>query len=72
MLKDSTPKKRNYYRSHGNTSIATSNAFLVRYVNKEATNYPCEGPFTDRDDAIAASIEYLKKGICSWVVSYND
>ena len=29
------------------------------------------GPFAKEDDAIEALSNYLKSGVCSWVVSYN-
>lgn len=72
MLATKAPKKRRYYSSQDGPSSASSHLFLVRYHDNSVDNYPCDGPFTNHEEAITASIEYLKKGICSWVVSYND
>jgi hypothetical protein len=46
--------------------------FLVRYHDLSEDSFLCDGPFGTREDADERVNEYLKKGICSWMVTYND
>jgi hypothetical protein len=72
MLEPKANKKRNYYKTYGGEAQAGARTFLVRYYDEKDDNYPCDGPFNTHDDAISASREYLRKGVCAWVVAYNE
>ena len=68
--------KINHNSSQENTlrSMSTGNikVFLLRYqddINREIKE---EGPFKDEDRAKERLSSFLRKGVCSWLVSYNE
>ena len=68
-------KKRKYFHSSGNGSDTVSSKykmFLVRYHDEGSNKIENDGPHAKEDEAIAILNGYLKQGICSWLVSYND
>ena len=64
--------KRNYYKSHADGSSARYKMFLVRYHDSKEDSYLCDGPFKEQSEALETVSEYLRKGVCSWMVTYND
>ena len=68
----SLAKKRNYYKSSDGTSSSRYKMFLVRYYDLEQSSYACDGPYGDQKQALDIVHEYLKNGVCSWMVTYNE
>jgi hypothetical protein len=69
--------KRKYYKSASNKdgeviSSPLYKMFLVRFHNKEDGTVQTEGPFPEKEKADQILNSYLKRGICSWLVSYNE
>jgi hypothetical protein len=67
--------KRKYFsHSHSKEGAATSlkKVFLLRYCDKGTKTIHSDEPYADEKQALKALTEYLKKGICSWVVTYNE
>lgn len=62
---------RKYFKSNpGGGPISAESTFLLKIIDdKDAIK--TIGPFAKEDDAIEALSNYLKSGVCSWVVSYN-
>jgi|TARA_R110000851_G_scaffold169112_1_gene315269 hypothetical protein len=71
MSEPKANKKRSYYKTYASGASAAALAYLVRHYDEKDNDYPCDGPFNTRDGAISASMEYLRKGVCAWVVTYN-
>ena len=46
-------------------------SFLVRHHNPENNKTSQVGPFADEQEALEAVKSFLKKGMCSWLVSYG-
>ena len=64
--------KRKYFsRSKEGTTTPLRKVFLLRYCDKETEAIHSDEPYADEKLALRALTEYLKKGICSWVVTYN-
>ena len=67
-----TSRKRQYYSlGDGNVSKNTRRVFLLRYEDAEKEEIRNEGPFANKEKAIEKLNFFLKKGICSWLVTYN-
>ena len=65
-------KKRNYYKPFVDGSSGRYKMFLVRYHDSKENSYLCDGPFKEQEEALETVSEYLRNGICSWMVTYND
>tara|TARA_Y100000593_G_C4288166_1_gene326758 strand:- start:418 stop:624 length:207 start_codon:yes stop_codon:yes gene_type:complete len=66
-------KKRQYYGAgEGSISKRTDRVFLLRYQDTEKEEIRNEGPFSDEESAFERLNSFLKKGICSWLVAYNE
>ena len=64
--------KRKYFaRSEEGAPAALHKVFLLRYWKKDIQTVCNDGPYADEKEAHKVLAEYLKKGICSWVVTYN-
>lgn len=65
-------KDRKYYRNYDGKSASTDKKiFLVRYCEDYKNIINEAGPFNKEEEAIATLSDYLRKGICSWLVTYN-
>lgn len=66
-------KKRKYYSNDG-TGVAKSakKAFLLKWINNSTGVVMQDGPYFNEKDASEMLGEYLKSGICSWLVAYNE
>ena len=76
MKVDPKKTKRKYYQatSEKNSSpVSSSNykMFLVRFHDDESNAIQNDGPFSEEIEATKILNSYLRKGICSWLVSYN-
>ena len=45
---------------------------LILVFNKEEDTIKSEGPYTNLEEAQATMKNFLLKGICSWMVTYNE
>jgi uncharacterized protein YprB with RNaseH-like and TPR domain len=67
-------RKRKYFHTsiEGTGSVPSSyKMFLVRYHDEENNMVQNDGPHSKEEEAVAILSSYLKRGICSWLVSYN-
>jgi hypothetical protein len=69
-------KKRQYFKTLEDGVAAPVHGYVVKWVEEirdlsdmEIKN---EGPFVNKNTAESLLQDYLKSGICSWVVSYHD
>lgn len=46
--------------------------YLVYYYNTQNVILMTDGPFTNEPDAYEKMREFLLKGYCAWMVTYND
>lgn len=65
-------KKRKYYKPHTEKVSKNQRLFLVKYFDLKKDSCLCDGPFNQQEEALETVSEYLRKGICSWMVTYND
>jgi hypothetical protein len=64
-------KKRRYYGVSGDgLSSPTKKIFLLKFQNLD-DEIEADGPFIEQE-ANERLKEYLAKGVCSWLVSYNE
>jgi hypothetical protein len=65
-------RKRKYHKS---AKIAGKNSdtktFILRYQDLAEGDIHNDGPYNSESVAIEKLNSFLKKGICSWLVSYN-
>ncbi len=45
---------------------------LILVFNKEDNTIKSEGPYTNPEEAQIIMKNFLLKGICSWMVTYNE
>tara|TARA_R100000008_G_scaffold12757_1_gene6361 strand:- start:9814 stop:10029 length:216 start_codon:yes stop_codon:yes gene_type:complete len=70
----STKRKYFSHNSAGEASTSGNRTFLLKWLDDSegAPTTKIIGPFSKEDDAKDVLEKYLKDGICSWLVSYND
>lgn len=61
-----------YYSQENIGSSKTQKVFLLRYQDPRNHAITNEGPFKDEHEACDKLSSFLKKGICSWLVTYYD
>tara|TARA_Y100000593_G_C4068410_1_gene217930 strand:+ start:299 stop:517 length:219 start_codon:yes stop_codon:yes gene_type:complete len=65
-------KNRKYYQNLNNTDDKKhKKLFIVRYQDLSQEEIHNDGPYTDEAVASEKLSALLKRGVCSWVVSYN-
>jgi len=75
MTMTAPKRNRKYYQTASGEDPATTSKyrmFLVRYHDDESNVVQHEGPYPKEEDAIKVLNSYLRQGICSWLVSYNE
>lgn len=67
-------KNKKYFKpsQKGAVSRPMERAYLLRYHDEESSSIQNEGPFSSKKDALIVLNTYLKDGICSWIVAYNE
>tara|TARA_Y100000592_G_scaffold12164_1_gene17091 strand:- start:1865 stop:2068 length:204 start_codon:yes stop_codon:yes gene_type:complete len=64
-------KKRKYYKFDGTVSKASdNNTVLVKWF--EDNTIKISNPFKNKEHAKKECLSYLQKGICSWMVNYDE
>lgn len=62
-------KQKKYYRFDGSKSVSTD-AVLVKWIEDDVIKI--SSPIKDYNQALNKCQSYLEKGICSWMVYYNE
>jgi len=66
-------KKRKYYKTNNDGIALNQNKeFLLKWISHKDGSVMQEGPYSNEKDANDLLSKYLKNGICSWLVTYND
>jgi hypothetical protein len=64
--------KKVWYASEGGVSRASGKKrFLLRWHDDEDNEVYSKGPFYNEQKAIRALNDDLRRGVCSWLVSYD-
>ena len=73
MITKNQKSKRKYFKPLEETSVPTLNKklFLVRYHDEDSNSIQSVGPYSKEIEATDILKSYLKKGTCSWLVTYN-
>ena len=56
----------------GGISEADSKIFLLRFHDENSDSVKNAGSFKEEEEAISELNRYLRMGVCSWIVRYND
>jgi len=62
-------QNKKYYRFDGNQSVS-SKLVLVKWIEDDTIKI--SKPIKDYNKALSKCRAYLEKGICSWMVYYNE
>ena len=62
-------QNKKYYRFDGNQSVS-SKLVLVKWIENDTIKI--SKPIKDYNKALSKCRAYLEKGICSWMVYYNE
>lgn len=65
-------KKKKYYKSDGNGVSTPTRGFLLKWYDGASCAIKYDGPFFNEKDASDLLLTYLKNGVCSWIVEYDD
>jgi len=63
-------KKRKYYKSQSDPTLGVR-VFIVRYKDLIEGEIHNEGPYQNESVATEKLNSFLKKGVCSWLVTYD-
>mgnify|MGYP003660438121 FL=1 len=66
-------RKRRYYKPSSTGVAAPVSGYIVKWLEHDASSrVNNDGPYNDIEEAAQILQAYLKSGICSWMVSYDD
>jgi len=63
-------KKKKYFKPNGDGIATTRLSFLIRWLDDATVKN--DGPFFNEQEAENALRDYLMRGVCSWIVKYNE
>jgi hypothetical protein len=63
-------KKKKYFKPNSQGVSTAKLAFLIRWLDDATVKN--DGPFFNEQEAEETLHSYLKRGVCSWIVKYND
>jgi len=65
-------KKKKYFKSDGSGLSTPMRGFLLKWYDSVSCTIKYDGPFFNKKDADGLLQTYLKSGVCSWIVEYDD
>tara|TARA_R110000744_G_scaffold288002_1_gene399094 strand:+ start:1345 stop:1551 length:207 start_codon:yes stop_codon:yes gene_type:complete len=65
-------RTKRYFKSNSTGISKTSLAFLIRWFDVKDSTVKYDGPFFDEEQAEDRLHSYLKRGVCCWIIRYND
>tara|TARA_Y100001973_G_C5034198_1_gene249556 strand:- start:387 stop:587 length:201 start_codon:yes stop_codon:yes gene_type:complete len=63
-------KKKKYFKPNSRGVSTAKLSFLIRWLDDATVKN--DGPFFSESEAEETLHSYLKRGVCSWIVKYND
>ena len=63
-------KKKKYFKPNSRGVSTAKLSFLIRWLDDATVKN--DGPFFNQREAEETLHSYLKRGVCSWIVKYND
>jgi hypothetical protein len=72
MRRMAAKKKKNKTFYGAKPTLPNQKVYLVYKLIEAEKNLIADGPFEKLDDANQAMEGYLAKGLCSWIVTYNE
>ncbi len=63
-------KKKKYFKPDSSGVSSNQLSFLIRWIDDAVIKN--DGPFLNQREAEETLCSYLKRGVCSWIVKYND
>jgi hypothetical protein len=72
--KHTKKRKRKYFKpiDAGSLPKIENKVFLVRFQDTATGKISAMDPFEKKEKAIETLKSYLKSGVCSWLVTYNE
>ena len=65
-------KTKKYYKSNSSGISKAELAFLIKWFDVENSIFKYDGPFFNEERAEDTLHSYLKRGVCSWIIKYDD
>ena len=65
-------KTKKYYKSNSGGVSKDSLTFLIKWFDVEDSIVRYDGPFFNEEQAEDTLHSYLKRGVCCWIIKYND
>ena len=65
-------KTKKYYKSNSSGISEAGLAFLIKWFDVENSIIKYDGPFFNEERAEDILRSYLKRGVCSWIIKYDD
>ena len=72
MTRMASKRKKNKTFYGAESGFHKKKVYLVYKLEETENNLIADGPFGDFDTAHQAMEGYLAKGLCSWIVTYNE
>ncbi len=65
-------KTKKYYK-YGDSGLSQAKlVYMIKWLDHENSAIKYEGPFLEEEDAKRTLSDFLKKGLCSWIIRYDD
>ena len=65
-------KKKKYFKSNEKGVSTPTRGFLLKWYDGTNRVVKYDGPFSNKKDADELLRTYLKNGVCSWIIEYDD
>jgi len=64
-------KNRKYFKSNDDGVATSYYGYILKWIDLEDMSIKSEGPFSDQKEATTKLSDYLRSGVCSWLVTYH-
>ena len=65
-------KRKKYYKFNSSGLSQAELVFMIKWFDQKDSAVKYEGPFSNEEDAMETLNKFLKQGLCSWIIRYDD
>jgi hypothetical protein len=65
-------KRKKYFKLNSSGLSQAELVFLIKWFDQKDSAIKYEGPFLNEKDAVDVLNQFLKQGLCGWIIRYND
>tara|TARA_B100000287_G_C20339759_1_gene665327 strand:+ start:43 stop:249 length:207 start_codon:yes stop_codon:yes gene_type:complete len=65
-------RTKKYFKFNDNGLSQAKLVYIIKWLDQKDAAIKYEGPFLKEEDAICTLNEFLKRGLCSWIIRYDD